>query len=344
MTEFFSKLYGNRETKARLGNAIVRDALPHAFLIVGPAGSGRHTLVTELAAALNCESRGANAAALPCHRCRTCRRIADGQFTDVKRLEKPTGKMTIGVDEIRKIRDDMFLSATESDYKVYVIEQAETMTVQAQNALLKVLEEPPGRVLLFLLAETVAPILITVKSRVQLIRMERFSAEETERYLIDTDANAESLSRTAPALLRAACMGADGVIGAAKQRLDIGAAEEERKRRDLVLRLVSLSVVKTDYGSLHAAVSAMPQKRAELLDLFGLSIRALRDLIALKRDADAPLLCFFDRDEPHRMAGGVSLKRLLSLYDVYLAAQDKVLKNGNVTLILSCLANDICTL
>ena len=133
MSKYFSALFGNEATKARIGRAITDGTLPHAFLVSGPEGSGKATLATEIAAALNCERRGGGE--LPCHMCNSCRRIKDGSFIDVKWLEKPKDKMTIGVGEVRTFREDMFLSATESDYKVYIIDDADRMTPNAQNAL-----------------------------------------------------------------------------------------------------------------------------------------------------------------------------------------------------------------
>ena len=175
MSKYFSALYGNEAVKDRLGRAIRSGTLAHAFLVSGPDGSGKTTLAMEIAAALNCERR--EGAELPCHVCNTCRRIKDGSFIDVKWLEKPKDKMTIGVGEVRTFREDMFLSATESDYKIYIIDNADKMTPNAQNALLKVLEEPPSNVVIFMLSESDDAILTTIKSRAQYVAMERFDED-----------------------------------------------------------------------------------------------------------------------------------------------------------------------
>ena len=110
MRKYFSELYGNDAVKARLGAAIESGTLPHAFLVIGAEGSGKKTLTLELAAALNCESKGDKPATLPCHRCNSCRRIAEGNYTDITRLKRQSGKATIGVEEIRVFREDMYLS------------------------------------------------------------------------------------------------------------------------------------------------------------------------------------------------------------------------------------------
>ena len=125
MSRYFPNLFGNERTKERLGAAIDSNTLPHAFLISGPDGSGKRTLANEICAALNCEKKGDPSATLPCNRCNTCRRIAEGKFTDIKVLARAKEKMTVGVEEVRLFRADMFLSSTESPYKLYVIEDAE---------------------------------------------------------------------------------------------------------------------------------------------------------------------------------------------------------------------------
>ena len=134
MRSYLNALRGNDSVRMRLGALVERGTLPHALLIEGGRGSGKHTLAKELAAALNCEHIGDTDSPLPCHRCNSCRRIAEGSFTDVKYLEKQKDKATIGVGEVKLFKEDMYLSATESRHKIYVFENAELMTPQALKA------------------------------------------------------------------------------------------------------------------------------------------------------------------------------------------------------------------
>ena len=139
MRKYFSALYGNSALKTRLGTAIDRGTLPHAFLVTGPSGSGKKTFALELAAAINCERKNDGTLPLPCRECNTCKRIIENNYTDITRLSRQSGKATIGVEEVRLFRDDMFLSPTESSFKTYIIEEADKLTANAQNALLTVL-------------------------------------------------------------------------------------------------------------------------------------------------------------------------------------------------------------
>ena len=213
----FERIYKNRDTVDRLVRQIREKTLPHAYRIHGPCGAGKRTLAIEMAAALNCEGDGRT---LPCGRCNTCRRVRAGQFTDLKTLALASDKSTIGVEEVRTLREDMFLTATESEYKIYIFSDADKLTPQAQNALLKVLEEPPERVLILLLSENADRLLGTIKSRAPAVRMERLSPEELDAYLRDNSMEATSLLRRDEARYRELLYSADGVIGRALELLD----------------------------------------------------------------------------------------------------------------------------
>ena len=146
MRSYFTDILGNEDAKSRLFKAITRGTLPHAHIIVGPVGSGKKTMAKAIAAAVNCANIDSDEHSLPCGVCNNCRRIKEDIFPDIKFLGKSNGKATIGVEDTREFREDMFLSATEAAHKFYVIENAESLTSAAQNALLKVLEEPPKNV------------------------------------------------------------------------------------------------------------------------------------------------------------------------------------------------------
>ena len=112
MRDYFSGLFGNEDTKTRVGRAIESGTVPHAFLIGGPSGSGKTVLATEICAAVNCERKNNRSSALPCRECENCRRIFEGNYPDVKILSKPKDRATLGVEAVKDFREDMFLSST----------------------------------------------------------------------------------------------------------------------------------------------------------------------------------------------------------------------------------------
>ncbi len=335
----FRKILGNEKQKRRLSEAIRTSSLPHALLFVGPEGSGRHTMVREIAAAVNCERPDGDAAPLPCHRCRNCRRISDGQFPDVKTVSKPSGKATLGVDDIRLLKEDVYLSPTESAYKIYIIENAECMTVQAQNALLKVLEEPPAGVLIFLLSETAEPLLITVRSRVQTLRMERLPPDVVE---------AELRARLSPArasadFIRFATEFSEGILGTALRMTDKESSDSEEKAKQSVTDILHALTSRASYADLYAAVLALPAKRTEFAQATALFLSALRDILAYKQDEGIKPRFFTRMDELKTYADALSQRAWFRVADAVEGAAEKCRQNGNTTLILSELSDTLKT-
>ncbi len=339
--EIFPRLFGNAGTKARLGAAIQSGTLPHAFLIDGESGSGKMTLALQIAAALNCERAGSDAHSLPCYLCNNCRRILGGGHVDVHVLERAEGRATIGVQEIKDMRSDMFLSSTESDYKIYIVRDAERMTPEAQNALLIVIEEPPRNVVIMLLTSGTDKILTTIRSRTQYIAMSRFSPEEIGKYLRDSDEDAARIARTDPAGFALATASADGSIGRAKELLTPGKREAIAEEREETLGIVRLFERSSSYRDLYQAVSALPKKRPELSDSLERLITATRDLIAIRYDEGAPLSFFHDREEARALASATDTARLFKIYDLISSAHEDNYKNANITALLSLLAAGI---
>jgi DNA polymerase-3 subunit delta' len=332
--EFFPGLYGNDKTKARLGNAILTGKLPHALLITGDEGSGKTTLSYEIAAAINCERRGDQTVPLPCRCCTTCKRIYENGFTDVSFLRRASGKATIGVDEVRAFREDMFLSATEADKKIYIIEEADKLTPNAQNALLKVLEEPPTDLIIMLICESADDVLTTIKSRAQTVSMQRFEPTEIEEYL----KMSKNGTATLPAgqATRETLMSADGRIGRAIELLSQGA--ESGGYRELCQRIVTALQKGSDYATLYTALTSLPQKRAELSEALEELIGAVRDLLLLKFDPDAPLVFYAEREAARELCAAFSSKRLLGIYDLISGALAENKKNANVPALIANLS------
>ena len=333
MREYFSDLYGNTAVKERLGRAIENKTLPHAFLLVGPDGSGKKTLASLLAEAINCERRDDLGSPLPCGVCNTCRRIKEGNFTDIAWLKRSDGKATIGVDEVRLFREDMFLSPTESLTKVYVIEDAECLTPNAQNALLTVLEEPPTNVVILLLATEGDKMLTTIKSRAQLVSMQRFDAEALKKYLIRTNERASLLSRTDEEALDGILMSSDGRIGQALALFSDKDAKESRADRETAAAVIAALMPNKDYAELYTAISRLPSQRTEFREALELIMTALRDITLVKFDSEAPLLFYTRRDEAQELSRDIPAKRLLTIYDLVKDALLDVQRNVGISAI-----------
>ena len=153
----FEALLGNRQLKANLKASLEKGHISHFYLISGPKGSGKHTLAGLLAAAILCHDP-----MKPCLRCHACRRVMENNHPDFITVEDPEHK-NVAVKIVREFREDMFILPNESDYKIYLFPQE--LGLEGQNALLKILEEPPKHGVFILLADTPEKLLPTVRSR-----------------------------------------------------------------------------------------------------------------------------------------------------------------------------------
>ena len=188
---FLKYLYGN----SRIKEIFSGSSVSHAYILEGPKGSGKHTAALEIIASLVCFTRNDSESPLPlpCHECPACKKIFNNHYVDIIYIDN-NDKTTLGVDQIRKIKDTLYTSPNEGSKKFYIIENAHLMTDEAQNALLLSLEEPPSFVMFFLLCESSDNLLDTIKSRAHIIKMELFKEEDivsyvTERYGSSYDEN-----------------------------------------------------------------------------------------------------------------------------------------------------------
>lgn len=165
----FDLLLGNGALKSRLGAALAQEKTGHCYLLAGPAGSGKTTLARLLAAALQCEGRGK-----PCGICGSCRKAMAGIHPDIITVDTPDRK-TVPVERIRALQADAYIRPNEGRRKVYLFPRAQALTESAQNALLKLIEEPPPYGVFLLLTDNPEKLLPTVRSRCQLLRLSPLS-------------------------------------------------------------------------------------------------------------------------------------------------------------------------
>jgi len=177
VTAVFDNLVGQSRVIERLRGAVAGD-MSHAWLFTGPPGSGRSNAAIAFAAALQCEQGG-------CGVCHSCHEVSVGTHPDVRVTR--TEKLSIGVDEVRELVRSAALSPAGRRWQIMIIEDADRLTEQACNALLKAIEEPTPRTVWLLCAPTVEDVLPTIRSRTRLVVLATPSSAEVADFLVRND-------------------------------------------------------------------------------------------------------------------------------------------------------------
>lgn len=297
----------NKRAQETLAAFVNGGRFPHALLLEGPEGSGRRTFAREIAAALFC--RGEHK---PCGSCNQCRKVLEQNHPDVEYYGGDGSRRSFHIDAIRQLRQNAWLLPGEAPCRVCVLCGAENMTDQAQNALLKILEEPPEHTVFILTAENRAMLLPTILSRVQTIRLEPLTPAEILPVLRERcpDQPGEKLEWAAET--------AD-TIG---QALALLADESLQKHAQLAQRMLELLCNGSEYDLL-TAVEPVSRKREDLLEV----CTQLRQLLTaeLTRAASGGESRFSTR----------RITRMLEALDDLLP---RVQQNGNTLLLSTLLA------
>lgn len=297
----------NKRAQKTLAAFVNGGRFPHALLLEGPEGSGRRTFAREIAAALFC--RGEHK---PCGSCSQCRKVLEQNHPDVEYYGGDGSRRSFHIDTIRKLRQNAWLLPGEAPCRVCVLCGAENMTDQAQNALLKILEEPPEHTVFILTAENRSMLLPTILSRVQTIRLEPLTPAEILPVLRERcpDQPGEKLEWAAET--------AD-TIG---QALALLADESLQKHAQLAQRMLELLCNGSEYDLL-TAVEPVSRKREDLLEV----CTQLRQLLTaeLTRAASGGESRFSTR----------RITRMLEALDDLLP---RVQQNGNTLLLSTLLA------
>ena len=182
-------IIGNSKIKQSILNAISEKRLPHALIIEGDIGTGRHTLANYIALATVCENENP-----PCVSCKNCHAAISANHPDITTVSPQDGKKNIAVSQIRELKNEAYIKPHMSSRRIFIIDKADTLNDQAQNALLKILEEPPYGVSFIIIAETTASFLETIISRCIVFTLSTPESNEARKYLMKkTDFSANDI-------------------------------------------------------------------------------------------------------------------------------------------------------
>ena len=273
----FRDIIGQEQIREHLQNALRTHQISHAYLINGERNSGKEFIAKIFSMALQCE-RGEDE---PCQECHSCKQALSGNHPDIIRLvhEKPN---TISVEDIRsKINADMGIKPYQGPYKIYLISEAEKMTPQAQNALLKTLEEPPEYGVILILTNSLEAMLPTVLSRCVILNMKPVPDALVQKYLMETLQIPDYKAEVCTAFAR-------GNIGRAKL---LASSEEFDKVKQEAVTLLKY-IHEMEIAEIAAAIRKITEYQFDVTDYLDILSIWYRDVLLFKATNDVNHLIF----------------------------------------------------
>lgn len=179
----FKDVVGHKNIIQYISNAVKAGKVSHAYILNGEKGSGKKLLASLFSMSLQCRDREEDGDA--CGRCQSCKQAVNNNQPDIINVthEKPN---TISIDDIREqVNQDITIKPYSSRYKIYIIADADMMTVQAQNAILKTVEEPPEYAVIMLLTENAETLLPTIRSRCVMLKLRNIKDQLVKKYLME---------------------------------------------------------------------------------------------------------------------------------------------------------------
>jgi len=327
---------GQSNALALLENGIQTGNLAHAYLLVGPNHVGKTTLALDLAQALNCEGKNP-----PCSECQSCLRIASGKHVDItiiglnhssnKKAQAETRTQTeISIDEIRGLQRNASLPPFEGRYKIFIIDGAENLSLEAANCLLKILEEPPPNVLLLLLATDETRLLPTITSRCQLIELKPISSVEVEKMLIQSHGVDSGKSRLLSRL-------SEGCLGwALTASIDDIHLQQRAERLSALYPLLNAS-----WEERFNYVAQLENDRKSAQELIKLWQAWWRDIMLVKCDCQESVTNVDSLPVIEEWANSLNLVEISDFINRLQASLDQISRNANVRLVLEVLMLDM---
>lgn len=274
----FKDIIGQEQIKDHLTHTIEQGKISHAYVINGERFSGKEFIANVFAMALQCEHPDG---VEPCQQCHSCKQALSGNQPDIIRVthEKPN---TIGVDDIRtQINTDIAIKPYSSPRKIYMIQEGEKMTAQAQNALLKTLEEPPAYAVILILTTNMDALLPTILSRCVMLNMKPVRDDLVKKYLMEELQIPDYKANVCVAFAR-------GNLGKARQ---LASSEEFDHIKEEAVSMLKY-VQDMEINEMLAAIKKIQEYKFDVEDYLDILAIWYRDVLLFKATNDANHLIF----------------------------------------------------
>ncbi|KAB3537820.1 DNA polymerase III subunit delta' [Alkaliphilus pronyensis] len=306
----FKGIVGQERILSYLSEALLKNETPHAYLFEGADGLGKKAVAQQLAMGLICTSK-----IKPCLKCNSCLKVVSGNHSEVKLIES---EGSIKIETIRYLQKEIQLKPYEGKKKVFIINQAEKMTQQAQNALLKTLEEPPSYATIILIVNISSSLLPTIVSRCQVIKFRPIEIQKIQDYLIHNKGLSYEESKVIALFSK-------GIIGNALKILEDESFQEKRQLLvDITKELLrGKTLLALENGSL---LTSQKNNIQEFLDLLA---SWYRDIMIYKETKEYHFIMNYDKiEEINHQASQVNLNKLKDI--IYIIEDTKTKLKSNV--------------
>lgn len=305
----FKDVIGHNEVIKNLKNAISSGRIANAYIFSGPAEVGKEFVAINFAKSINCLTNTDDS----CDKCISCKKIDNGNHPDVRQI-KPEGTK-LKIDQMRFLQKQGNYKAIEGKYKIYIINEAEKITLEAANSLLKILEEPPGTMILILITSIYNALLPTIRSRCQSVKFSLIPLNILKDELIKRFVISEPKAR----LLAIA---SQGKVGRAIKLLN---TTEDYSQSDLYFSILTNRDTK-----LLLQVFKRSEDFSKSKDYLEILINWYRDLLLVKQECSENLILNNDkRNELEKIAETISDNQIEKLIKLILRTQNLIQRNVN---------------
>ncbi len=323
----FTDIIGQKHIKEYLKNAISTGKVSHAYIINAERSAGKEFMARAFAQALQCEQGGTE----PCGVCHSCRQAESRNHPDIIYINRVKAA-SIGVDEVREqLCNDVNIRPYSRPYKIYIINEAELLTVQAQNAILKTLEEPPEYVVIMLLTANVASFLPTVRSRCVELEMKPVPNDELKKYLME--------EMEIPDYRAEVCVAyAQGNVGKARE---MAKSDDFTAIQDVAISLVK-NARETEISDMIELIQSMSEYKVDPQEYLDIITVWYRDVLLFKATGDTDNIVNKEQLATIRkVAGRCSYEGIETVIEAIQKAKSRLKANVNFELTMELLMNTI---